>query len=187
MFECRKYLPPIPYDDNDPPAAPPAAPPSDNTPTSQDNDISNDDLLFNWQSGLGSPDQDGAGDAKGEPVPPTPPAPSSSMEERVQEYLKGVEVPVFEPTDEQRVAMQNGDFSVLNEYNVNAHRQMHMQNLQVVNKLVNSALEAAKKDFIAQANVNNTATDVMSSIKSCLLYTSPSPRDRQKSRMPSSA
>ena len=29
--------------------------------------------------------------------------------------------------------------------------------------------------------------DAISLIKSCLLYTSPSPRDRQKSRMPSSA
>ena len=30
-------------------------------------------------------------------------------------------------------------------------------------------------------------SSVASSVKSCLLYTSPSPRDRQKSRMPSSA
>ena len=29
--------------------------------------------------------------------------------------------------------------------------------------------------------------DVLEGLKSCLLYTSPSPRDRQKSRMPSSA
>src|SRR5678810_1459142 len=28
---------------------------------------------------------------------------------------------------------------------------------------------------------------ILSSLKACLLYTSPSPRDRQKSRMPSSA
>ena len=31
------------------------------------------------------------------------------------------------------------------------------------------------------------ATPLFSNIKTCLLYTSPSPRDRQKSRMPSSA
>ena len=30
-------------------------------------------------------------------------------------------------------------------------------------------------------------TKVIEEIKNCLLYTSPSPRDRQKSRMPSSA
>ena len=39
-------------------------------------------------------------------------------------------------------------------------------------------------------NVANRASKVVAlepSIKCCLLYTSPSPRDRQKSRMPSSA
>ena len=36
----------------------------------------------------------------------------------------------------------------------------------------------------AHATVNKINTDVA---KNCLLYTSPSPRDRQKSRMPSSA
>ena len=30
-------------------------------------------------------------------------------------------------------------------------------------------------------------TEIISHVKTCLLYTSPSPRDRQKSRMPSSA
>ena len=34
---------------------------------------------------------------------------------------------------------------------------------------------------------NYTETDRNSLIQACLLYTSPSPRDRQKSRMPSSA
>ena len=32
-----------------------------------------------------------------------------------------------------------------------------------------------------------TVNDYLASYQSCLLYTSPSPRDRQKSRMPSSA
>ena len=32
-----------------------------------------------------------------------------------------------------------------------------------------------------------TATQCLGQVTSCLLYTSPSPRDRQKSRMPSSA
>ena len=38
--------------------------------------------------------------------------------------------------------------------------------------------------FRGEANVNLT---VEHAYKVCLLYTSPSPRDRQKSRMPSSA
>ena len=37
------------------------------------------------------------------------------------------------------------------------------------------------------AEYNSTFSNAYSNIKSCLLYTSPSPRDRQKSRMPSSA
>ena len=40
------------------------------------------------------------------------------------------------------------------------------------------------KDGIAQTNVNLPA---LYDIKTCLLYTSPSPRDRYGSRMPSSA
>ena len=35
--------------------------------------------------------------------------------------------------------------------------------------------------------LDNTMQDILTRYKSCLLYTSPSPRDRQKSRMPSSA
>ena len=40
----------------------------------------------------------------------------------------------------------------------------------------------ASEDFIKDYNLQ-----VVGAIKVCLLYTSPSPRDRQKSRMPSSA
>ena len=36
-------------------------------------------------------------------------------------------------------------------------------------------------------NLGNSATYNFNALKDCLLYTSPSPRDRQKSRMPSSA
>ena len=43
-------------------------------------------------------------------------------------------------------------------------------------------LETKKVDFIL-----HTAGDPDHPMRSCLLYTSPSPRDRQKSRMPSSA
>ena len=38
-----------------------------------------------------------------------------------------------------------------------------------------------------QADDTQSDDDVTASADSCLLYTSPSPRDRQKSRMPSSA
>ena len=56
-------------------------------------------------------------------------------------------------------------------------------------------VEAANKTIDAVVHVKNTAisrgftsfNDVIRGRPSCLLYTSPSPRDRQKSRMPSSA
>ena len=41
------------------------------------------------------------------------------------------------------------------------------------------------KDKILSADTENTITEINQN--TCLLYTSPSPRDRQKSRMPSSA
>ena len=40
---------------------------------------------------------------------------------------------------------------------------------------------------IADRLARNGSTVVYSDVDDCLLYTSPSPRDRQKSRMPSSA
>ena len=47
---------------------------------------------------------------------------------------------------------------------------------------LNSIVEwPANSGHFYQTNMNNTISDI------CLLYTSPSPRDRQKSRMPSSA
>ena len=54
-------------------------------------------------------------------------------------------------------------------------------------KSTNSAAEKIKND--AKANADQQAEELMKNIETetCLLYTSPSPRDRQKSRMPSSA
>ena len=49
--------------------------------------------------------------------------------------------------------------------------------------------ELCRREFVAVVTMGNTPnTDVLcSNIKGCLLYTSPSPRDRTRSRMPSSA
>ena len=47
------------------------------------------------------------------------------------------------------------------------------------NEAARLAVEAFKKDF--EASVPSSTVDI------CLLYTSPSPRDRSRSRMPSSA
>ena len=51
---------------------------------------------------------------------------------------------------------------------------------------INSSLEEAGEDISAQ--IKEQMEDALNSqLEDCLLYTSPSPRDRQKSRMPSSA
>ena len=47
--------------------------------------------------------------------------------------------------------------------------------------------EKAEKRRLARKEKNEKSNDTNERVDSCLLYTSPSPRDRQKSRMPSSA
>ena len=49
-----------------------------------------------------------------------------------------------------------------------------------------SQKEVDKAEFLAKANSNPDQIDLYY-LNSCLLYTSPSPRDRTRSRMPSSA
>ena len=51
--------------------------------------------------------------------------------------------------------------------------------------VLESGAEKVKYDFAAKKTV--FVEGMPKDIKDCLLYTSPSPRDRQKSRMPSSA
>ena len=59
------------------------------------------------------------------------------------------------------------------------------ENFQLYLKATESAAIAAAK---LRGNGDGKAADkVATEAMSCLLYTSPSPRDRQKSRMPSSA
>ena len=53
-----------------------------------------------------------------------------------------------------------------------------------INKKLRQEIEQRKQ---AERAVQDTLEYVESIINTCLLYTSPSPRDRQKSRMPSSA
>ena len=50
-----------------------------------------------------------------------------------------------------------------------------------------SLTSGASHKVVIIDEADNTTNDVQLSLRTCLLYTSPSPRDRQKSRMPSSA
>ena len=54
-----------------------------------------------------------------------------------------------------------------------------------VTRLTDTPLVAA--GMFAPAALAGLESDALANINGCLLYTSPSPRDRQKSRMPSSA
>ena len=49
--------------------------------------------------------------------------------------------------------------------------------------------DEVEKPYVLQAKINRAKmqTEIDAGFYTCLLYTSPSPRDRQKSRMPSSA
>eukprot|EP01017_Pseudomicrothorax_dubius_P014606 TRINITY_DN17040_c0_g1_i1.p1 TRINITY_DN17040_c0_g1~~TRINITY_DN17040_c0_g1_i1.p1 ORF type:complete len:145 (-),score=17.17 TRINITY_DN17040_c0_g1_i1:11-445(-) len=76
-----------------------------------------------------------------------------------------------------------------------------MLRLRLINQAVvfndepsNYVFEVYEDSKLVQVNISNFVEDPVllfqmahSSWRSCLLYTSPSPRDRQKSRMPSSA
>ena len=61
-------------------------------------------------------------------------------------------------------------------------------------RILNTLLKYEKKDFFPNEKNSLINSDIdfideksFMVLRTCLLYTSPSPRDRQKSRMPSSA
>ena len=58
-----------------------------------------------------------------------------------------------------------------------------------LDSITNEDVQQLKRQLSGRApkTVNNVLTVLNMLLKNCLLYTSPSPRDRQKSRMPSSA
>ena len=77
-----------------------------------------------------------------------------------------------------------------------ASRKLLALNDEKINQILLAVADAAenRKDFILAENrkdldrmdISNPKYDRLK-LTACLLYTSPSPRDRQKSRMPSSA
>ena len=56
----------------------------------------------------------------------------------------------------------------------------------VINEDLGDGLDVINPDFLGSC-FKSTTSDTDTILQVCLLYTSPSPRDRQKSRMPSSA
>ena len=57
----------------------------------------------------------------------------------------------------------------------------------ILSKLKERGIEAAYEEYEARCFKYTKQTVKVEQAGNCLLYTSPSPRDRQKSRMPSSA
>ena len=62
----------------------------------------------------------------------------------------------------------------------------YSSSLENANKVVSEINSFGGKAYPLQADISNE-NSVNELIKTCLLYTSPSPRDRTRSRMPSSA
>ena len=60
-------------------------------------------------------------------------------------------------------------------------------NILTADELANNAVTSNEITDGAIVNADISPSAAIASSKVCLLYTSPSPRDRQKSRMPSSA
>ena len=71
---------------------------------------------------------------------------------------------------------------------INAHPHSS-QNVSVVHNGIIENSTLLKKFLVGKGHKfkSQTDTEVIVHLITCLLYTSPSPRDRQKSRMPSSA
>ena len=57
----------------------------------------------------------------------------------------------------------------------------------VTGSMIDHAAPAIPKVRIAMIGLGNRGSSLIEMLECCLLYTSPSPRDREKSRMPSSA
>ena len=66
-------------------------------------------------------------------------------------------------------------------------RQVNKDHRERMDEFLNSAKEARALLEQGTDDSPRTRATTISKVKGCLLYTSPSPRDRQKSRMPSSA
>ena len=76
-------------------------------------------------------------------------------------------------------SVQIKDYEVINF-------EMELKKFKDAEISLRKAIEIDPNSIIGYANLGNMLKTI-GRVKDCLLYTSPSPRDRQKSRMPSSA
>ena len=67
------------------------------------------------------------------------------------------------------------------------HDHTHNNDIMLLASATNSVIVEPIAKRLGFKNIVSTEVEIIDEIYTCLLYTSPSPRDRQKSRMPSSA
>ena len=70
---------------------------------------------------------------------------------------------------------------------IRAQQTQHNKYIIVYKIVLNDKMTKGESLIISPELLKGTVSDIHTMLYFCLLYTSPSPRDRQKSRMPSSA
>ena len=104
-------------------------------------------------------------------------------------YIADIEHPTLnQELERDIVAWSKQDKGVVRTNVQGWHSHTTMQDMPEYQKLV-SMLYACQKTIYDQEHLDSEPVlgNMWANINPCLLYTSPSPRDRQKSRMPSSA
>ena len=113
----------------------------------------------------------------------------------ISEGFSKLEVPLNSPNPMETIAEMQKNFgtsSIIGAGTVTNVREVsELSNLgcqMIVSPNTDTeVIKATKNEGMLSLPGAFTPSECFSAINSCLLYTSPSPRDRQKSRMPSSA
>ena len=99
------------------------------------------------------------------------------MLDKLETELKEIAKKILNPNKSIDLDQISRDILVLYEkIIIYKHSTVKQPNILKTNELIKKEFEASKKTIEKRINLNT-----------CLLYTSPSPRDKRQSRMPSSA
>ena len=97
----------------------------------------------------------------------------SAMNKMISLSVAALSALAFAASAQAAASLSNGDFTTPAVSGANAPAFQ--------------TFSASTPDYIGSWKVSSGTVDLIGTYWTCLLYTSPSPRDRQKSRMPSSA
>ena len=110
--------------------------------------------------------------------------------------IKRIEVDEREPVDDARVVsildkmlkQRRDSISQFKQAGRDELAEQEQNEIEVIQTFLPAQLEPTEISRIIEKAIADTGANGMADMgKVCLLYTSPSPRDREKSRMPSSA